>query len=100
MDPRHPVLRDRPEPREHLTTETGQEQGAIPLLVRTPHLPGNPELVELDGRTNTEAQQRMAADQAADHPSDAARLFLPLSSESAEDLKYPNHCIPKAVHQI
>jgi hypothetical protein len=47
--------------------------------------------VDLDGRTNAELQQRMAADQASGYPGLAAGLTLPLTSESAEDLKNPNH---------
>lgn len=58
------------------------------------------DLVDLDGRTNSELQQRMAADQASGHPGVAAGLTLPLTSESAEDLKNPNHWVPRAIYQI
>ena len=47
--------------------------------------------MELDGRTNAELQQRMAADQASGYPGLAAGLALPFTSESAEDLKNPNY---------
>jgi len=49
------------------------------------------DLVDLDGRTNSELQQRMAADQASGYPGLAAGLALPFTSESAEDLKNPNY---------
>jgi subtilisin family serine protease len=58
------------------------------------------DLVDLDGRSNAELQQRLAADQAAQQPGAAAGLPLPLKSEPAEAAKDPHHWVPRAIHQI
>jgi hypothetical protein len=49
------------------------------------------DLVERDGRTNAELEQRMHADQAEKKRAAAARISLPLNEESAEATKDSNY---------
>ena len=58
------------------------------------------DLVNLDGRSNAELQQRLAADQAAQQPGAAAGLPLPLKNEPSEAAKDPHPWVPRAIHQI
>jgi hypothetical protein len=58
------------------------------------------DLVDLDGRTNAELEQRMHSDQAEKKPGPTAGISLPLNEESAEATKDPNYWVPRAVYQI
>ena len=58
------------------------------------------DLVDLDGRTNAELEQRMHSDQAEKKPGPTAGISLPLNEESAEATKDPNYWVPRAIYQI